>query len=761
MDPEAKDRGQAESAARESPGTRGREDSIPQWIHQAARIIKASPAPILLVDLQGIIRLANPRAAELLGMDVDRLQGMRYDAPDWAGVWLEGPWPDAQSGFRHLLGGQPLRGMEVEARRPDGSRMQLLIDGNPLFSAGGETLGGVFTLEDVTDRRASERERARLLENLNERVKELTLLHQVARQVIRGEEDWQDIVRDILGLLPSGFQFPQLALARVIFGDQELSSPGFSQVTSRLSSRFRVRGGHLGLVEVGYRPGREGEGSPFLEEERSLLDSVASLLASFLERRLAEEELRAERSLLEVTLRSIGDGVISTDLDGRVQFINQAAEELTGWPADLARGRSILEVLRTAGRHAGRFRRILFEVVLGKGQTQEMESGIILLTRDGQERVISDSAAPIYNHQKQVIGSVVVFRDVTQAHRYQERLEYLSFHDTTTGLYNRAFFEEELKRLDTSRQLPITVMLLDINGLKLVNDALGHREGDRLLGRVAQILKDCSREEEIICRWGGDEFAILLPRTGESDAAQIAQRIRESMIRSEDDPVPISAALGWATKTSPQQDFEAIFREAEERMYSQKDGDSFSSRSRVVFSIQRALEETDHESRAHAQRLREGALALGRRLGFSPERLGRLALAAVLHDIGKVTVPRDILEKPGSLTEDEWDLVKSHAEKGFRMVRSAPDLAPVAHAILHHHERWDGTGYPQGLKGEAIPLEARILAIVDAYDVMVQGRAHRPPLDKGAAILELKKGRGTQFDPQLVDAFIQEITDST
>lgn len=351
--------------------------------------------------------------------------------------------------------------------------------------------------------------------------------------------------------------------------------------------------------------------------------------------------------------------------------------------------------------------------------------------------------------------SVCSFMDITERKKAEEQVKYLSFHDKMTGLYNRAFFEEEILRLDTARQLPISLIIGDVNGLKLINDAFGHDNGDKLLIKVAEILKQSCREEDIIARWGGDEFIILLPCTDHKTARDVYERIRKTAAKTSDFAIPISISLGQATKTHANQDIQHIIIQAEDKMYRNKLLENKSARSTFVTSLERTLWEKSHETNEHCQRLVVMAERMGIEIDLPTGELDNLKLLATLHDLGKIAIPNEILDKAEALTSNDWEIIKKHPETGYRIALTMPELAPIAEAILAHHERWDGFGYPLGLKSEDIPLIARILAIVDAYDVMIQGRIYKKARSKEEAIEEIRKCAETQFDPELAQVFIE------
>jgi len=341
----------------------------------------------------------------------------------------------------------------------------------------------------------------------------------------------------------------------------------------------------------------------------------------------------------------------------------------------------------------------------------------------------------------------------------EEKIKHLSFHDSLTGLYNRAYFEEELERYNFSRYYPLGIVMLDVNGLKVINDTFGHSEGDRLLQHLSQVLTSASRQGDILARIGGDEFAILLPSTTSEEAHNFCERIKKACQQDIIKPIylRLNISLGHTTQEGEYKDINSFLKEADRNMYQ---GKLFNGKSREkhfleVFRI--ILAERDPHTSDHAQRLQELALSLGKRVGLTEYQLGNLKLLALLHDIGKIGIPDSILFKTYILTPSEWKKMREHSRIGYRMAKNIPDFAPIAQEILHHHEHWDGTGYPEGLKGEKIPLLSRIISVVDAYDVMQSRRPYKGAVSKTEALKEIKRCAGTQFDPQLVEIFLKII----
>ena len=341
--------------------------------------------------------------------------------------------------------------------------------------------------------------------------------------------------------------------------------------------------------------------------------------------------------------------------------------------------------------------------------------------------------------------------------RYENEIKHLSFHDYLTGIYNRFFFEEELRRLDTERQLPLTIVIGDVNGLKIINDAFGHEKGDELLIKIAKIFKESFRSEDVVARWGGDEFTVILPKINLKDTLKIISRINEKLKKESTKTLPLSVAFGLSTKIDSSQKIDELIKTAEDKMYKHKMIERNSIHSAIISSLGKALKERDYETEKHVKRMKDLAIKLGKELKLSEETLDELTLLTALHDIGKISITDSIILKPTSLTRKEWQIIKMHPEVGYRIAESSAELAPITKGILYHHEWWDGKGYPKGLAGENIPLISRIISIVDAFDAMTNDRPYRKALSTKEAISKIRRCAGSQFDPNLAVKFVKMI----
>jgi len=363
-----------------------------------------------------------------------------------------------------------------------------------------------------------------------------------------------------------------------------------------------------------------------------------------------------------------------------------------------------------------------------------------------------------YNGVPCLIASVL---DITERVRYEKDLQYFSLHDQLTGLYNRFYFVEEMKRLERGRDFPITIIVVDINGLKFINDSMGHQKGDELIQACARVLSDSLRDEDILARIGGDEFAVLLPETDEVSGKKVIERMLSNIEKHNHEcpEIPLSVAVGITTANKPGASLEKTLDSADENMYLHKINKVGGVREELLNTLMSALQEKDFATEGHTQRLADLCGKMGEKAGITSQQLDNLLLLAQTHDLGKLGIPEKILSKNASLNQEEWEIMKEHSEKGHRIALSSPHLNHIADLILKHHERWDGNGYPLGLKGEEIPVECRILAIVDSFDAMTNDRPYRKAMPKKEALLELGRCAGGQFDPNLVNIFLGLLED--
>ncbi|WP_051564680.1 diguanylate cyclase domain-containing protein [Desulfovermiculus halophilus] len=454
-------------------------------------------------------------------------------------------------------------------------------------------------------------------------------------------------------------------------------------------------------------------------------------------------------------LDSMQEACFELDVHGRITLANTAGGNLVDADANQLRGKNFLDLCADPENVTPRLEHVL------RTGASEYAVDVQLLCLDGSSVYAEFSITPVTDEQGGIRGSRWIGKDITQRKEYEAQLEYMSLRDRLTGLYNRAYFENEMERLGKSRDYPITILSVDLDGLKLVNDTMGHKQGDTLLMTCARILKSSFRSSDVLARIGGDEFAAILPRTegraGEGIARRIVEQVRAHNAKG-DSPLPVSLSIGRSTVQGRSESLARAYKEADDLMYRDKLHKGGDARSEIINSLLKVMEEKQYIDRSDVEYLQNLCLATGREAGLNRKQLSSLALLAQVHDLGKVGVADSILRKEEPLTEEEWEVLRTHPEKGYRIARSSTDLAEIAELILKHHERWNGQGYPLGIAGREIPVECRVLAIANAYMAMINERPHQRAMSRAEALQELWRCAGTQFDPALVQAFARIIS---
>lgn len=327
--------------------------------------------------------------------------------------------------------------------------------------------------------------------------------------------------------------------------------------------------------------------------------------------------------------------------------------------------------------------------------------------------------------------------------------------DMLTQLYSRNSFYSMMENVLSKGVYPVTVVVCNTNGIGLVNDVYGWAKGNKILKKAADLMRENLPKEAILARLEDGDMTAGLTAVEQEYAVRLFENIRDQYRRDNDTGINTDLEYGIAVIRDQTKSLDEAIREAAQSMRTKKLMSQSSRKSSLLDSLTQTLTESDYETEEHVERTKEMATMLGRALNLSDVELGKLALLAVLHDIGKIAIPHAILSKPGKLTEAEWEIMKTHTEKGYRIASASKELQPIGEFILHHHERWDGGGYPGGLAKEEIPLLSRIITVVDSHDVMVHDRPYHKAMSHDAAVEELRRCSGAQFDPHLVDVFLE------
>ena len=617
----------------------------------------------------------------------------------------------------------------------------------PLYDSEGHKVGAIETIKEITEKKRNEnllRERENLLNRIYDILPIGLWFANREGQLVRANPAAVKIWAAEPKVSPK--EFGIFKAWRIPSGEEIL--PGDWALARTIEEKIGITDEML-LIEAfdGKRKVIKNSSLPVLSEtgdfEGAIVLNEDITKAFQIEQKLRESEEKY-RSLFENIQEGIALHIAVFSKEGEFKDLilydaNPAFERHIGRPLREIQGKRIKEYFGIDNLpHEEKFRR-----AIETGESETFEFYFQPLEKHYR--------FSLFTPEKEVLA--VLFEDISERKKAEQEISYLSFHDSLTGLYNRRFFEEELQRLDTERNLPLTLIMADVNGLKLTNDAFGHLKGDEVLRLAAKLIKQECRSDEIIARIGGDEFVILLPRTGFSEAELLVERIRRAIARENLEPLELSISFGWASKTEPETDLETLFQKAEDSMYQKKLHESPSVRGNTIKAIIQTMYEKLPGEKEHSDRVASIAELIGRELGYNPEKTNELRTTALMHDIGKITLNEAILQKPGKLNDTEWREIRKHPETGYRILSSVNEMAQLAEYVLSHHENWDGSGYPQGLRGESIPIQARIIRIADSYDAMTSERCYRDPLPPETALAELNKNKGIQFDPELVEVF--------
>lgn len=490
------------------------------------------------------------------------------------------------------------------------------------------------------------------------------------------------------------------------------------------------------------------------EEELQMLNNFAELASIAIHNARLHQELQISQARNQAVVDALPDLILRVNRKGILQDYNLGKDFLSPFDFSQSIGKTLDDFM---GQE------------LAKRYTQKLEAAFSTKTTQQFEyQILIDNRCHWREVRLLTCGeyeAIAVVRDVTDRVEMQRKLHYDALHDRVTGLYNRVYFEDELHVLEAIGSVPVGIIICDIDGLKLVNDTLGHQSGDELLKNTAKLLQECFGSPDIVARVGGDEFAVVLPGKNYEDMEVICQNLRQRIqsFCAGNTQIPVNISVGMSVRTTPEQPLASVFKAADDAMYREKLHSGQSTRSAIVNTLGKALEARDFVTDGHADRLQELVVKLALAAGVPESRISDLRLFGRFHDIGKVGIPDSILFKPGRLTAEEFEIMKRHCEIGYRIAKASNELAPIADWILKHQEWWNGQGYPLGLKGEEIPIACRILAIVDAFDAMTNDRPYRKALSAAAAVVELERCAGTQFDPAIVQTFktiidVQECT---
>ena len=489
-----------------------------------------------------------------------------------------------------------------------------------------------------------------------------------------------------------------------------------------------------------------------------MADTISLLidnLEAVVKERTAELEitnkiLKENKDHLRLILDSTAEAIYGIDKKGNCTFCNASCLRILGYShqSELVGKKihSLIHHSHTDGESMPLDKCMIYKSLLAeKGAYVDNE---VFWKADGTEIEVEYYSYPQYK-DGEVVGAVITFMDNSMKRRTEEQIKYISSHDSLTGLYNRMRFEEELKKIDTNHNFPISIIFGDVNGLKLTNDVFGHKAGDEFIKKTADILKNVCTEKDIVARVGGDEFIILMPNTELSKAREVIVKLKSELSKAQVAAIKCNVSFGCATKTEESEDIERTMENAENEMYKEKTLNRKNVGSDMINTIISTLHERSPREKRHSMIVSDLCRKIGTAMKLSRTQVKKLEEAGFLHDIGKVVLDENKLNKKSELTEEEIKEMQQDSVIGYRILSLFDFTLDLAEGVYSHNERWDGSGYPKGLKGKEIPLVSRVIAVAEEYDDLTNGE-----LSGEEALLEIKSKSGTKFDPEIVDIFI-------
>lgn len=484
---------------------------------------------------------------------------------------------------------------------------------------------------------------------------------------------------------------------------------------------------------------------------------------------LQNEKLRAQNERLEKQLRASRQeekryqslfhnapaGYLVFDRQGQIYDANLRFCSMASVPFKQRRRLNIQDLIQEEDREKFRF---MIHQLLDKKQTCSIEAR--LLSGSGFLHVIITGnryECPALSAVEALFAGIVT--EVSKLKREQQIIKDRSMRDSLTGLYNRTFYNDYLSYHGKADELPVSVAILDLDRLKMINDSLGHTFGDRAITTVTKVLKKHAKEKYIFARIGGDEIVVFFPDTELAEAEAFLKNAEYQVAKHSLSGIRLSFSWGCAVKTNPEQDLHIVLSAAEDIMYRKKFRNNTVKKSETLDVILNALFNRNPNIHKHCLRMSRLLERFGTYLGLEDERISFLQGLGYVHDIGMASISDEILNKHGRLTQSERREIKRHPETGYRILKSVPDMEKEAQIVLYHHENWDGSGYPYGLSGESIPVESRMVLILDTYDRMKYAPFGRHRFSEAEIVRELERWSGQQFDPFLTGKFIEWLED--
>ncbi|OQB13631.1 MAG: putative diguanylate cyclase YegE [Firmicutes bacterium ADurb.Bin193] len=570
-------------------------------------------------------------------------------------------------------------------------------------------------------------------------------------------------ISDIMDNMKTAMLFVLLALLVSLLSYLLVTYKLFMPINSLISTAKNFSSGDLSQRATIVRNDEFGRVSAaFNNMADTIFKLVNNLEATVRERTAmlqdANTELNESREKLRLILDSTAEAIYGIDENGICTFCNASCIRILGYRSEQdILGKNMHELIHYSYKDGRRMSieecSIYKSIIEGKGCHIDNE---VFWRADGTSFDAEYYAYPQYKDGV-IIGAVVTFTDITRRKQNDEQIRFLSCHDALTGLKNRRYFEESLKDVDNEDNLPISIVFADINGLKMTNDVYGHASGDALIKKSAEVMKALCRESDTIARVGGDEFIIIMPNTDAAEAEKIMHRIKTEFSNASVAAIRCSMSAGCDTKTSISQSIEEIMVNAENAMYKEKTLSRKTVNSDMINTIIRTLHDKYPRQKQHSETVSDLCEKIAFSMKLPETEVKKFKRAGYLHDIGKIALSESIMNKK-KLSEEEAEATHQHSIVGYRILNLFDDTLDLAEGVYAHHEKWDGTGYPKGIRGREIPLMARVIAVAEVYDA-ITANTSSAPVSKKDALEKIKAMSGSYFDPEVVDAFIRVMSD--